>query len=459
MHITDQMIRHLLNITFLISFGFLQAQTREISFEISNFPDSVAYVGYHFGSQKYLLDTLPVSDDKFRLELDEVKEGVYFIYTPQYYMEFILEDTTFSMRTSRDGSYHELEVNGSKENELFRDFQITMGNLQRKQRELFEALKSSKGQDSLSLREEYLSLGIAMDEYKNSIIVENPESFMSSFLKLMVNITPPKFDESGKVEKLKAYNYLVEHYFDSVSLSDPRLLRTPIIHAKVMEYFDRVLIQHPDSINNALDEFFEGIGGNDELFRYWLVSFFKKYAESKVMGMDAVMVYLAKNYYISGKADWISDEYEKQLREEVAYLENNLIGKPAPPLNVVDTLMQPFQLKQVASPYTLLFIYDPDCGHCKKTAKQLVEKDNDLYDLDIQIVAVCTTTDVEGWKKFVQKHEMWSHVIDPTGKSYFRVYYNVRSTPQVYLLDEEKNIIAKKLEVDQIIDLVKHRAQ
>ncbi|MEQ9306918.1 MAG: thioredoxin-like domain-containing protein, partial [Marinoscillum sp.] len=104
-------------------------------------------------------------------------------------------------------------------------------------------------------------------------------------------------------------------------------------------------------------------------------------------------------------------------------------------------------------------IYDPDCGHCKKTAKQLVEKDNDLYDLDIQIVAVCTTTDVEGWKKFVQKHEMWSHVIDPTGKSYFRVYYNVRSTPQVYLLDEEKNIIAKKLEVDQIIDLVKHRAQ
>ncbi|MEQ9302281.1 MAG: DUF4369 domain-containing protein, partial [Marinoscillum sp.] len=119
------MIRHLLNITFLISFGFLQAQTRENTFEISNFPDSVAYVGYHFGSQKYLLDTLPVSDDKFRLELDEVKEGVYFIYTPQYYMEFILEDTTFSIRTSRDGSYQELEVNGSKENELFRDFQIT----------------------------------------------------------------------------------------------------------------------------------------------------------------------------------------------------------------------------------------------------------------------------------------------------------------------------------------------
>ncbi|MEQ8470471.1 MAG: DUF5106 domain-containing protein [Marinoscillum sp.] len=454
------MNKYSLLITFFIHFGFLQAQDQKVSFEIAGFPDTVAYIGYHFGNQKYLIDTLSVSNDQFELELSEVKEGIYFIYSPNYYLEFILEDTTFSLSTTKEGSYRELEVGGSLENQIFKEFQMTMGNLQRKQKEAFDLLKTESFDDSLRLREDYKSLAEDMDQYKSDVINNNPGTFMAAFLKLMINITPPIFEGTDQEKRQKSYDYLVQHYFDSVDLSDPRLLRTPLLHAKVMEYFEKLVVQEPDSINKSLDRLFARVGENEELFRYWLVSLFKKYAESKVMGMDAVMVHLIRNYYLSGRADWITDEYEKQLREEVAYLEHNLIGKQAPPLNVVDTLLQTFQLNQVASPYTLLFIYDPDCGHCKKSAKELEEKDADLYNLDIQVVAVCTTTDVPRWKKFIDEHNpMWTHAIDPTGKSYFRVYYNVRSTPQVYLLDERKTIIAKRLEIDQILDLVRHREQ
>ncbi|MAE86425.1 MAG: hypothetical protein CMB80_27065 [Flammeovirgaceae bacterium] len=434
-----------------------QEYRSEVDFKIDGYTDSTIYVGYHFGNQKYLLDTLPVKKGQFHLSTNATN-GVYFLYSPEYYFEFILENGQYSLKTTRDNSFQNLVVSGSSENELFREFQDKMISLQTKQRELAEQLKQVSGNDSLSMINEMKTLGEEMTEFRKGLISNNQDSFVARFLSLMGSVTPPAFEELPKEERnLKSYLYIKDHYFDDIDLSSPELLRTPLLHAKVMEYFNRVLVQHPDSINAGIDLLFEGIGDSDELYRYWLVTLFKKYAESKIMGMDAVMVHLAKDYYLSGKADWISDEYRKQLQEEVAYIQHGLIGKTAPPIGeVIDTLMQPVYMEQIASPYTLLFIYDPDCGHCKKAIKQMEQRNEELYDLGIQVFALCTTTDVDRWKKFVRTSDPdWLHAIDPTGKNYFRVYYNVRSTPQVYLLDESKTIIAKKLEFDQFIDLVK----
>ena len=456
-------MRHTVSIFFLV-FGLvlgLKAQNEQsvVDFKVLNYPDTSVYVGYHFGSQKYLLDTLIVENDAFTLRTNAVN-GVYFLYSPKFYFEFILENGRYSIQTDANTMYESLIISGSKENELFKEFQLTMIDLQRKQRTLGEQLKTTSGQDSINVRSEMQELVDQMTEFRKELIAGNPDSFIAEFLSLMGSLEIPSFEnEPDSLRKLKSYQYLKDHYFDDIDLSNSELLRTPLLHSKVMEYFDRVLIQQPDSINKGLDRLMQRIGDNDEMFRYWLVTLFKKYAESNLMGMDAVMVHLARNYYLSGKVDWISQEYRKQLREEVAYLEHGLIGMQAPPIGeVVDTLMQPVYMEQIATPYTLLFIYDPDCGHCKKTIKTLESHDQELYQLGIQVFALCTTTDVNRWKKFVDgSNPEWIHAIDPTGKNYFRVYYNVRSTPQIFLLDEDKTIIAKKLEIEQFIDLVKNR--
>lgn len=456
-------MRHVLTIFFLISgaVGVINAQQKQstINFKVTNYPDSIVYVGYHFGNQKYLLDTITVRDDSFILTTDATA-GVYFLYSPKFYFEFILHEGDYSIKTNADSLYQNLSIIHSKENELFKSFQLTMIDLQKKQRALGEKLSITTGQDSILIRNEMQQLADEMTNFRKELIVRNEDTFIAEFLSLMGTLELPEFKEIPSSERhIKSYLYLKDHYFDDIDLSNSGLLRTPLLHSKVMEYFDRVLIQQADSINEGLDKLFGGIGQNEEMFRYWLVTLFKKYAESNIMGMDAVMVHLAKNYYLTSRADWISADYRKQLREEVAYLEHNLIGMQAPPIGeVVDTLMQPVYMEQIASPYTLLFIYDPDCGHCKKTIKNLEAHDQEMYDLGIKVFALCTTTDVDRWKKFVDgSNPEWLHAIDPTGKNYFRVYYNVRSTPQIYLLDEDKTIIAKKLDIDQFIDLVKNK--
>lgn len=449
----------------LVIFSFFAASAQPVSlqFEIKDYPDSIAYIGYFLGSQKYVMDTVEVDGSQFNVQVQDPKEGMYFVYSPKYYLEFIMDGHSFSIRTTREGAYKDMRVTGSAENVLFKDFQVTMGELQAQQRAVLEQLKSGVKKDSLNARKRLIELEDQMGTVRENLIVNNAGTFVASFLALMEHGEVPEMleIEEESERRMKRYHYYKKHYFDLINLADPRLLRTPLLHSKVMEYFDKVVPQHPDSLNHEIDWFFGQLGTDEELFRYWLVTLFKKYAESTVMGMDAVMVHLIEAYYLTDRADWITEEYEKQLREEVAYLKYSLIGEKAPPLNVVDTLMQSFTLAQVDAPYTLLFIYDPDCGHCKKTVKKLEEYDAKMADLGIQVVAVCTTTDVDRWKKFVNSHNpMWQHAIDPTGKSYFRVYYNVRSTPQIYLLDESKTIVAKRLDIEQFVDYAdKHSAQ
>lgn len=437
-----------------------QAQQVTVDFTVKDIPDSTVYIGYYFGNQKYVQDTLAVESDAFSMTLEgsEVKTGLYFIYAPDYFLEFVMERQSFSLSTTYKGGYRELRVSGSPENELFRSFQLELGALQREQRRLNETIQDGPSEDSAKAVHRISEVTREMDTFREKVADEYPDSFTVSFLKLMEDVKVPEMDtiiDASKRQKVQ-YQYYKDHYFDQVDLADNSLLRTPLLHPKVMKYFDQVLMQHPDTLTQELDWFFAQVQSDPELFRYWLVTLFKHYAEAKLMGMDAVMVHLIEAYYLTDWADWVTEEYEKKLREEVAYVKPNLIGRGAPPLNVVDTLMQPFSLAAIDAPYTLLFIYDPDCGHCKKSMKELEKQDQALEALNVQVVAVCTVTDVDRWKEFVaNSNPLWIHTIDPTGKSYFRVTYNVRSTPKLYLLDAQKRIVAKQLDVEQLVGFVK----
>ncbi len=449
----------LLSLVFLVVMVDAYAQQINIKFKIGGFEDTTAYIGYHFGNQKYLLDTLSVQDGAFEYQGEQPSVGVYFIYAPGYFLEFVMDQGSFQIETTKPGGYAEMIVTNSRENVIFKEFQLQMTKIQGQQRQKVDSLKLVSGQDSLNLITEIQGLNALQAQYRKELIDDNPDSFVSAFLKLLNEKKVPDLNDiPEEYRDLARYNYHHSHYFEQGLLSDPRLLRTPIIHSKVMKYLDEVIIQHPDTIITHVDKILTQVENDNELFRYWLVTLFKKYAEAKIMGMDAVMIHLIEHYYLSGKADWITEEYKKDLMEEVAYVKPNLIGKIAPPINVVDSLSQPVLLSNINAEHTLLMFYDPDCGHCKKAIKRLEELDDRYANAGVRIFAVCTTTDVKRWKKFVRdSNPSWLHGIDPTGKEYFRVYYNVRSTPQIYLLDQDKKILAKKLGVEQFIDIVENR--
>lgn len=446
---------------FIAFSAFPQAQT--VDFHVTNLKDSIITVGYYFGDKRYVTDTLSGENGKFTLFSEEpLKPGLYFLYSDSYYFEFVMDTVDFGLSAEKEKGYAAVSVKNSEENSIFKVFRTKLEELQKRQKAQISRLTSGNKNDSTQARISLSQLENEMKSLRDSIQNAHPESFTASFIDLMKDVDVPVYDTilNDRKRAQVRYRYYRDHFLKDVDLGDPRLLRTPLLHEKVMKYFDQVIPQHPDTINYELDKLFDRVGNNQELFRYWLVTFFQKYEQSRIMGMDAVTIHLIENYYLSDMANWVTGEFEKKLREEVAFVKPNLIGNSAPALNVVDTLLQPFYLEQVEQPYLVLYFYDPDCGHCKKATKKLKEEYENLTNLGAEILSVCTITDVEKWKKYIRKNQLpWIHVADPYNESRFRVTYNVRSTPKIYVLGPERKIVAKQLEVEQLAELIERMQQ
>ena len=111
------------------------------------------------------------------------------------------------------------------------------------------------------------------------------------------------------------YNYNKDHFFDNIDLTDERLLRTPILYARLNTFFTNVVIQSPDSINKEIDKIIQKCQSNYKVFQFVSVFLFNHFRESEIMGHDAVMVKLADDIYLSGKADWVSKEFKDDLQK------------------------------------------------------------------------------------------------------------------------------------------------
>lgn len=465
--------RQLLGVVFcLLAFGqVIQAQVSEaekrkykIEIKVDGIQDSVAYLGYYMADKRYVLDTTTIDKKGYLVFEGEkvIKTGVYFLYTGSYTMDFLIDRSlNFSLSTTKETTYPSMKVENSQNNQQFRDFQLIMIEHQTKMKDLTSALDStSTRSDTLYTREQMALLNEKNEFKRDSLLKMFGNSYMSQIL-IMMRKSPELVIESDSLtinEKKRQYNYYKDHFFDGIDFSSEGLIRAPNFYGKVKEYIERVTFQNPDSIIASIDIVLDKCKDNKELFRYWMGTFFSEYQNPKIMGMDKVFVHLSDNYYLNGKVEWADSTLLAELRKEMSFQRENQIGLKAPQIYLLDTLETKTSLYDIKSDYLVLYFYDPDCGHCKKKTPVLY----DLYKKmngDFDVAAVTVGTDVEKWKDFIKKFELdgWINLGDPYYKSNFRVQYNVRSTPQVYILDKDKKIIAKKLDVEQIEGFINDR--
>jgi thiol-disulfide isomerase/thioredoxin len=296
-----------------------------------------------------------------------------------------------------------------------------------------------------------------MKSYLKSVIKANEGNFLAVLVKGLLPIDIPDFPipigfaNPDSVRWVMNYNYNKNHFFDNIDLNDERLLRTPLLYARLDAFFTNVLIQSSDTINKEIDKLIKKCSGNYKMFQFISVYLFNHFRESEIMGHDAVIVKLADDIYLSGKADWVTKEFKDDLRKQVDLIRPNLIGKKAENM-VMDSYKGVFvSLYDVGKDFTILYFWEPDCGHCKEATPKLKVYYDKPKDYSLEVFAVCTTSDKAKWTKYIEDNKLtWINGWDPKRSSHFDYYYNVQSTPTVYILDKSKKIIAKKLSVEEI---------
>ncbi len=435
----------------------------EIGVNISNLQDSTIFLAYHLGDKQYIKDTLNL-DKEGRCVFagaEDLPQGIYLIVLPgkQYFEILIPADQHFSVSCSYADYFNTLKFAGSDENTAFVTYQKKWIDMQKKASAINKRFQNNKqNPDSLKiLSDMQKNQEETMKSYLNGVIKENNGNLLSVLVKAMLPVEAPAISvpqgskNPDSTKWILTYIYNKNHFFDNIDINDERLLRTPILQARLNAFFTNVLIQSPDTINKEIDKLIDNVKGNYKVFQFVSVYLFNHFRQSEIMGHDAVVVKLADDIYLSGKADWVSDEFKDDLRKQVDRIRPNLIGKKAVNL-IMDSYKGIFvSLYDINKDFTILYFWEPDCGHCAEATPKLKAWYDKAKNSGVEVFAVCTTADKAKWKKYIEENKIeWINGWDPERRTNFGYYYNVESTPMVYILDKNKTIIAKKISVEDI---------
>jgi peroxiredoxin len=267
-------------------------------------------------------------------------------------------------------------------------------------------------------------------------------------------VLSPEVKNQDSLRWVYRYNFMKNHFWDNFNFARSGMIRTPLFNEKLNTYFKKMILQIPDSLLNPMIDVIERSKKDEEVYHYVFLHLLNEANQSQIMGMDKVFVTLSEKYILNNPKTWLDTSVVRKIRERVIAIKPNLIGNLAPELKLPDSEGNYYSLRQVNAKYTLLYFWEPDCSHCQKTTPSL---NKDLYQVfknkGVDIFAVLTQNNREKWMKAIQEYKIqeWTNVWDPIYSSNFRKLYDVTSTPIIYILDKNKKIVAKRLDVESSV--------
>ena len=251
-----------------------------------------------------------------------------------------------------------------------------------------------------------------------------------------------------------------------------------------------MMIQHWDTVLYYAFPFCDELKPKSKMFEYcvgWITS---SYGKSKIMGMDKVYMEMLNRYYCTENAEgespafWVTEDKFEDLCDNLKNKLRLTVGSVPPNLILRDTTDANWRdYYSLKSEYTILYFWDPDCGHCKKTTPKLETLYQEKFkDRNVEIFSVgkAIGEDFEKWKKFIHDNKLSYINVAVTDNLYkeaqdttegqpklmnvlrsttleslnYQNTFDIFSTPKVFVLDKDKKIIAKSISISQLEDLI-----
>lgn len=452
---------------FIASFSFAQ-KGMKIEVDIDGFKKDTMILGYYMGNNQYVLDTAARSSKGFVFKSDTLQpQGMYMIILPPLNeaIQFILaEDQQFKITAKYNTGVKDVAFKGSDENELYYRY---VNFIQAKRP---ESNRLKKQLDTMDVNDpeferidkQVLAIDNEVAALSKDLRESHPESFTAMILDVNEEIHIPEFEGDEQEVAMKRFLYFRDKYYKKMHLKDARMFRTPYLYERVNYYVDKLTMRAPDSLIVSVDQILGDLDHDNtrEGFRYYLVHLLNKYAKSKIIGQDAIYVHIVDNYYAKGKAPWTDAEQLSKIKKNARSLRPILVGKTAPNLTLQDREGNDVAIHDIDAEYTILYFWNPDCGHCKKSTPKLIEFQKANKDKGVQVVTVCGKLGKEYakcWEYIDENKDMdvLLNLGDATHKSRYKMVYYVKNTPKLFLLDKDKKILSKGFGAEQLPELMK----
>lgn len=441
---------------------------------IRPFKNCWIYLGSYYGKNKILVDSAWFNNNSEGVFKGNKKlsGGIYFFVSPAHTLLFeILMDKSQQFTVNADSTHLEnITITGSPENEIFAAYTRYLSTVAPQLNALPLQLKSAAtAADSAMIQDKQKKLNQDLNDYRQNVIDKHPESMVANFFEAVKTPELKTWPQNaeGKPDSTAAWRYMKDHFWDNVDFSDNNLVHTPFFDPKLDDYYKFYVSAEPDSVIAEVNYMLLSSRTGKDIHHYLLGKFTDKYINPEIMGQDKVFLFLFDNYFSKGDTLWLNEKQRKYIFDRAYSLMANQLNLPAPQLELKDTAGRPVSLYKVKAPFTFVVFWDPTCGHCKIEVPKL----DSMYEakwkaLGVAVFSVNTNENTyDDWKVFIKEQHLngWYHgwqtkderlADDKAGRANYRQLYDIFQTPTMYLLDADKQIIAKKLSLEQYDALI-----
>ncbi|NQX90657.1 MAG: DUF5106 domain-containing protein [Flavobacteriales bacterium] len=439
------------------------------------------YLANYYGNKLYYNDTT-VADSKgvatFKGKPFEECGKYAVVFPGPKVFDILVAEEDIYIKTKASDPVSNLDIVQSRENQIFYEYLDFISDKKSERAPIDECLRDSlkSDEDKEPCKEELKKLNDMVVGKQQQVVTEHADMLVGKIINMALDVEVPKeIKAQAEEDRSIQYYWYRDHYWDHVDFSDPRLVRDQMFHRLLEKYYTQVLPQIPDSLANEAIKLVEKTNNND-MFKY-IVHYVTYQSEtSKIMCMDKIFVKMVDRYYRTGKADWLDDEQLEKVLESANKKQNVLCGEPVTNVILPDTTLTNWvSLYDVDAKYTVVAIWESSCGHCKKEMPKLKEFYSKWKDKGVEVYAIGNDFETEPWLEFLEEYEIqdWINVSDnpqinkqdsaavlirsgitTLPSLNFRTTFDVFSTPKVFLLDQDKVLIAKQLSVEQLEELI-----
>ncbi len=463
---------------FLLSVFFAAGQKEgyEIKITFKPFKNQHIYLGHYFGKTYPIIDSVMLNDKSEAIFKGDkaLNGGIYLIGYPNksgFFEVLIDKQQHFSVIADTATIGKEIKFENSSDNVLFNHYQQYMTTRGKEINQLRDSFKTSTTKkDSATIREQLTKIDKDIANFRNDIIKNHPGNILTALLLTMKEPALPGRLQNPTTQKdsIDSWQYFKSHFWDDVSFYDGRMAYTTFFEEKLDKYFSQLVVPHPDSIIKELDWMLGTASINPEMTRFLLIKYVNRYLNQKYMWEDAVFLHLFEKYFAQKNYSWLTEAGKKTITDRAYSLMANIMGTPAAEIELPDTTGKIKSLYAEKGNFTIVVFWDATCGHCKEVLPRIDSFYKTTWKADtVSIYAVSKETDgsKKDWLDFISEHKLtdWTHVYYSKADDKARTdnnipgysqLYDVLSFPTIYLLDKDKQIIAKKLALDQINDVL-----
>jgi thiol-disulfide isomerase/thioredoxin len=437
----------------------------KLDFKIHTWSDTTTYLGTYYNESTVIVDTAKV-DSKGEFRFDGKKtlgQGMYYLVLGKAKMPFeflVGSNQHFKLETKSKDYVKGMKVTGDLDNTLFFENMLFNAERHKEVEPFLTKLKDSTltEEQKKPARAAFNKVNEAVAVYQKNIISKYPNTLMAAILRSYQPINIPEAPKrpDGTIDSTYQLRWYRLHFFDNFDLGNEAFIRMsrPVYTEKINEYLDKLFAPHPDTLMNAIDKLVLKTKGNKEAFKFLTWNLLTKYQQPEIMGLDAVYVGIYDKYFATGEASyWMNDKLKKNVQEFADRLRKSLIGKTGANLIMQDANLKARSMYDIKNKYTILFIFDPDCGHCRQETPKLAEfYARNKAKFDVEVFAVSTDTSLSKMDKFVKEMKTtWITVNGPrTYVGPYQDFYDAATTPSLFILDDKKKIIAKKIPAEKL---------